>query len=63
MFFVLEWIIENGSYFDEKKVLEIGSGVGLCGLLVGITNPSVQSVILSDYKGYLVDNLMHNIQV
>lgn len=55
------WFYENGEeIFKDKKVLELGAGVGLPGIVCG---RYAGETVLSDCIPKLVDNLKYNIEV
>jgi predicted nicotinamide N-methyase len=53
------WIMNNPEELKDKNVLEIGSGVGLAGLVSGLCSP--KSVILTDYKPQVMELISKNI--
>jgi len=53
------WMIENQAAFAGKKVLEVGSGLGISGLCCGLF---ARSVLLSDYTPKVMQILRDNIK-
>lgn len=61
-FALAEWAIFNKSLFANKNVLELGSGTGFCGILIGrICKPN--SMILSDGNAKVLDCLKENVHI
>lgn len=55
------WIMNNHTLFEGKNVLEVGSGVGLSGLVCGLCYP--KQIILTDYKPQVMDLIAKNIDL
>jgi len=53
------WIIQNRNIFEGKKVLEVGSGVGIAGLTAALF---AKQVVLSDYTPKLLKVLRKNLK-
>jgi hypothetical protein len=54
------WIVRNHRrVIDGRSVLEIGSGLGLCGVVAG---QYARSVVLTDFDPVIVRNLQYNIR-
>jgi hypothetical protein len=54
------WIVRNHrTVVDGRSVLEIGSGLGLCGVVAG---QYARSVVLTDFDPVIVRNLQYNIR-
>lgn len=54
------WIVRNHRrVIDGRSVLEIGSGLGLCGVVAG---RYARSVVLTDFDPVIVRNLQYNIR-
>lgn len=51
------WIYSNNEVFKNKTVLELGSGVGLCGLMAA---RYANIVYLTDYLDPVLENLEYN---
>ncbi|KAL0232920.1 hypothetical protein GEMRC1_011667 [Eukaryota sp. GEM-RC1] len=54
------WIYHNSHIFQNKYVLELGAGVGLCGI---VASRFAKKVILTDYIDSVIDNLQYNIDL
>eukprot|EP00904_Undaria_pinnatifida_P001525 jgi/Undpi1/11373/HiC_scaffold_30.g13670.m1 len=54
------WLLENPEVVRGLDVLELGSGLGLCGITAGYL---AKSVMLTDYVDELLVNLRHNVEV
>ncbi|KAL3701247.1 hypothetical protein R1sor_019269 [Riccia sorocarpa] len=54
-------LVENPSLVKHKRVLELGSGCGLCGLLV--SKLGATEVVLTDYLPSLLLNLRRNVSL
>lgn len=57
---ISRWIYKNNSVFNNQTVLELGSGVGLPGIL---SSYYANHVTLTDYLPPLIDNLNYNIEL
>ncbi|XP_071722096.1 calmodulin-lysine N-methyltransferase-like [Rutidosis leptorrhynchoides] len=53
--------MSNADMFRSKRVLELGSGYGLAGLVVAATTEAVE-VVISDGNPQVVDYIQHNIE-
>ena len=51
------WIYENGAVFHNKRVLELGCGVGLGGIMAAHW---AKEVILTDYIPEVIENALYN---
>ncbi|CAN0382055.1 unnamed protein product, partial [Ectocarpus sp. 12 AP-2014] len=54
------WLLENPQLVQGTRVLELGSGLGLCGIVAGYLS---KSVTLTDYVDELLVNLEHNVDI
>ncbi|EFA82016.1 hypothetical protein PPL_05252 [Heterostelium album PN500] len=54
------WIFKHQDSFTDQKCLELGSGVGLTGIL---TAHYCQSITLTDYLPPLLENLKYNVDL
>eukprot|EP00596_Hydrurales_sp_CCMP1899_P010625 CAMPEP_0119051870 /NCGR_PEP_ID=MMETSP1177-20130426/73346_1 /TAXON_ID=2985 /ORGANISM="Ochromonas sp, Strain CCMP1899" /LENGTH=316 /DNA_ID=CAMNT_0007031225 /DNA_START=480 /DNA_END=1427 /DNA_ORIENTATION=- len=54
-------LVNNKGILHDKKVLECGAGLGLCGIVSGSLGAS--AVTLTDFNDTLVKNLQYNIQI
>ncbi|CAN0443028.1 unnamed protein product, partial [Hapterophycus canaliculatus] len=54
------WLLENPEVVRGLDVLELGSGLGLCGIVAGYL---AKSVTLTDYVDELIVNLHHNVDM
>ena len=52
------YIIQNGHILHNKKILELGSGIGVCGITAAMYQDS--EVILTDYLDSILDVLKEN---
>ncbi|XP_057652196.1 protein-lysine N-methyltransferase EEF2KMT [Diorhabda carinulata] len=57
-----EWIIQNKNVFDDKNVLELGSGVGLTGLVLKQVC-SVNNIYLTDCHEAVLGTLVENVKL
>ncbi|CAH1185685.1 unnamed protein product [Phyllotreta striolata] len=57
-----EWIIYNKDQFNEKIVLELGSGIGLTGLVLSKTCEAKQ-IYLTDCHETVLENLRENTEI
>ena len=60
-FAFLEWMVSNQSLFHNKRVLELGSGSGLCGQMMQAIIPSC-SVVMSDYCDEVAEYIQGNVE-
>eukprot|EP00752_Nemacystus_decipiens_P016286 g14565.t1 len=54
------WLLQAPKIVQGLDVLELGSGLGLCGIVAGYL---AESITLTDYVDELVMNLQHNIEI
>ena len=59
-FAFLEWVLGNEPRFRDRKILEVGSGSGLCGQMLQCIVRSC-SVIMSDYCQEVTEYILSNI--
>lgn len=59
-FAFLEWAVDHPTEFSGKTVLEVGSGSGLCGMMLDSVMSDC-SVIMSDYCEEVTEYLLGNI--
>lgn len=55
------WIMNNKHVFENKRVLELGCGVGLCGLSIA-TNTSAKTLMFTDNDANVFRCLKQNIE-
>lgn len=55
-----EWIASNISHFDSKSVLELGSGIGLTGLVLSLLSKA-KTVYLTDCHSFVLTTLCDNV--
>ena len=60
--YVAELAHQFASIFDGKRVLEIGSGVGIGGIGIA-THASVESVTMTDYKPRILSTIEANVEL
>lgn len=53
-----EYIIQNQHLFQDKKVLELGAGVGVCGL---VASRFASETVLTDHNSIVLELLEKNI--
>ncbi|XP_074962021.1 protein-lysine N-methyltransferase EEF2KMT isoform X2 [Phalacrocorax aristotelis] len=57
-----EWAIENSSVFSNRRILELGSGIGFTGIAICKTcNP--KAYVFSDYHHCVLEQLTENIRL
>jgi len=54
------WIIKNRVAFEGKTVLELGAGLGLCGL---VASCFAREVVITDFNPAVVENIQKNIEL
>ncbi|EGC36115.1 hypothetical protein DICPUDRAFT_32345, partial [Dictyostelium purpureum] len=57
-----DFILQNKSLFENKNILELGSGTGLAGIALDYVKP-LKKVILTDYSPKVLKNLKENIEL
>ena len=60
--FLAEWCSSNASEFEGKKVLELGSGLGLTGLTV-VKNCKPSSFTFTDVHDSVLKVLVENVNI
>ncbi|XP_067042644.1 protein-lysine N-methyltransferase EEF2KMT-like isoform X2 [Acropora muricata] len=58
--YLAEWALENSSIFQERNIIELGSGTGLTGLTVCATSSPCQ-YIMTDCHEKVLETLNHNL--
>lgn len=61
-FFLAEYLMANPALTKGKKVLELGAGVGLVGLVAGLWCQA-SGVIFTDCDGEVLKYLRHNVEI
>ncbi|KAF0978343.1 hypothetical protein FDP41_002858 [Naegleria fowleri] len=51
----------GAEFFNGKRVLEIGCGIGVAGLMIAKAFPSITEIVLTDGNVSVVENLRYNI--
>lgn len=59
---VAEWILSNPEIFKGRSILELGSGVGLTGVVLEKFVKS-KSVYLTDYLDSVLNNCRRNVEI
>ena len=59
-FAFLEWAVDNPTEFCSKTVLEVGSGSGLCGMMLKSIMDDC-NIIMSDYCDEVTEYILGNI--
>lgn len=57
-----EYILQHSSLFENKVVLELGSGVGISGIALALYVKCKQ-VLVSDYDDEIISNMIKNILI
>ena len=55
---ICSWLTKHPEVLQNRSVLELGSGLGLCGLVA--TKLSPISVYLTDFNDKVLENLQYN---
>ena len=55
------WLINNASIFKGKRVMELGSGVGLCGIVTSYFDKVIEVNMTDKYQG-LAQTMKNNVQ-
>eukprot|EP01132_Coremiostelium_polycephalum_P002128 gene2128-2620_t len=58
-YLLTDFILENNDLFQNKKILELGSGTGLIGIVLDFIKP-LERVTLTDYSPQVLKNLKVN---
>ena len=58
-FAFLEWVIPNASNFHSKRILEVGSGSGLCGQMLQCLIRDCR-IVMSDYCDEVTEYILGN---
>ena len=56
------YLIKNSSKLKDKRILELGSGVGIAGITV-LKLGLAKLVVLSDYKNDILENALYNMKI
>lgn len=60
-FAFLEWVVNHTSLFRSKRILEVGSGSGLCGQMMQCIVRDCQ-IVMSDYCDEVTEYIRRNIE-
>ena len=60
-FAFLEWVVDHEDQFHGKRILEVGSGSGLCGQMIQCLIRDC-SVVMSDYCADVTEYILGNIE-
>ena len=60
-FALLEWVLDHPSAFKDSKLLEVGSGSGLCGQMLQYIVENC-SVVMSDYCNEVTEYILSNVE-
>eukprot|EP01063_Lacrimia_lanifica_P001076 TRINITY_DN10508_c0_g1_i1.p1 TRINITY_DN10508_c0_g1~~TRINITY_DN10508_c0_g1_i1.p1 ORF type:complete len:330 (+),score=95.91 TRINITY_DN10508_c0_g1_i1:104-1093(+) len=61
-FAVAEWVMRNASKLGSARIVELGSGVGLTGIVAALTTTATK-IVMTDYLPTVNDNAKHNIAI
>ncbi|KAK8803256.1 hypothetical protein WA158_000950 [Blastocystis sp. Blastoise] len=61
-FSVAEWAIRNRSYFENKSILELGSGIGFTSLMLWNMIP-IKKIIATEYPEVVLNTLKWNVEI
>ena len=57
----MEWVIDHEDQFHGKRILEVGSGSGLCGQMIQCLIRDCE-VVMSDYCADVTEYILGNIE-
>jgi len=60
--FLAEYALANPSLFKEKRILELGSGIGLTGLTIA-AQCSPEEILMTDHNDEVIANLRYNVRI
>lgn len=61
-FMLTELALYRPEIFENKRILELGAGVGITGIAVAKWM-TVEKLVMTDYLGSVLDNLSHNVEI
>ena len=60
--YLVEFILDNASEFFHKRMIELGSGIGLSGVTMRLFTQA-QLIVLTDYLDTVIENMKFNLQL